>query len=187
MEIGEAIKARRAAAGLTLDGLAERSGVSRAMLSEIERGAKNPTVRIVSQIAGALETTVAALLGEVVAVDTPGAVDVVRRAERRTLVEPNTGIAQQDLAPVYRSRGVEVRWYTVPRGQTTGPLPPERPGTVAHLTLIAGQLAVTAGGTRLTLAEGDAIFFPADGPYAFTNPGAEPCQFLLIVDSSRMG
>ena len=51
VEIGEAIKSRRQGKGLTLDGLAGRSGVSRAMLSEIERGVKNPTIRVVCQIA----------------------------------------------------------------------------------------------------------------------------------------
>src|SRR5690349_10964195 len=106
MEIGEAIKARRQGKGLTLDRLAGRSGVSRAMLSEIERGVKNPTIRVVCQIAEGLETTVAALIGEAPARDERVPV-VVRRAERQTLVDPQSGAARQELSPAYLSRGVE--------------------------------------------------------------------------------
>src|SRR3954451_16736737 len=107
MEIGEAIKSRRQGKVLTLDGLARRSGVSRAMLSEIERGVKNPTIRVVCQIVEGLETTGSALIGEAPARDEYLPV-VVRRAERQTLVDPQPGAERQSLSPTYQARGVEV-------------------------------------------------------------------------------
>lgn len=185
MEIGEEIKARRQGKGLTLDGLAGRSGVSRAMLSEIERGVKNPTIRVASQIAAGLETTVAALLGEVA--DDERAPVVVRRADRPTLLDPQSGVARQELSPAYQGRGVEVLWYTIPAGGRTRAFPPLRPGTVAQLVLIQGTLACTIGAHGPTLGEGDALYFPADQPYAFANPGPAPCHYLLILDASQAG
>ncbi len=189
MEIGTAIKALRLARGLTLDALAGRSGVSRAMLSEVERGVKNPTIRVAGQIAEALETTISALLGETPPPDTH-APHVTRRAAQRTLLDPHSGVTRQSLAPAYAARGVEVLRYHLPPGATTGTFPPHRPGTVEQLTVIAGQLACTLGAHEPTrhivlLEEGDALFFEADLAHTFTNPGPHSAHYLLIIDASQ--
>src|SRR4051794_24291762 len=105
------------------------------MLSEIERGVKNPTIRVVCQIAEGLETTVSALIGEAPARDERLPV-VVRRAERQTLVDPQSGVERQLLSPAYQGRGVEVLWYRIPAGESTGPLPAARAGA-AWLIVIA--------------------------------------------------
>jgi transcriptional regulator with XRE-family HTH domain len=186
MEIGEAIKSRRQGQGLTLDGLAGRSGVSRAMLSEIERGVKNPTIRVVCQIAAGLETTVSALIGEGSARDARLPV-VVRRAERQTLVDPQSGVERQLLSPAYQARGVEVFWCSIPPGARTGPFPAHRAGVVGQIVVVQGTLACTLGEHNLTLSEGDAAFFHADVPHAFANLGKESCQYVLLIDSSQAG
>ena len=181
MELGEAIKARRAERGLTLEGLAARCGVSRAMLSEIERGAKTPTIRVVGQIAAGLGTTVARLIGEEPEGDERAPV-VVRAAERRTLVEPQTGAVRQELAPAYLRHGVEVLWCSLPPGGTTGTLPAQRPGAVEHVTVVRGALRCRIGGREVALGPGDAVFYNADVPRAFGNPGDDGCEYLLIGD-----
>lgn len=182
MELGDEIKARRARQGWTLEGLAERTGVSRAMLSEIERGTKNPTIRVVSQIAAGLGTTVAELIGEV-APTTPPTPQIVRAAERRTQVDPRTGAIRQDLAPAYLRHGVEIVWSILPPGVTTGSLPAHPPGTVGHVTVVRGALSCRLGGDGATLATGDALFGDLDRPYSFANPGDDPAEYLLIIDS----
>lgn len=182
MELGDEIKARRARLGLTLDGLAERCGVSRAMLSEIERGTKNPTIRVLGQIAEGLGASVSALIGEgpPQAARAPA---IVRAAERPTLVDPRSGATRQLLAPEYVRHGVEVLWCTLPPGAATGTLPAQRPGTVEQITVVRGALRCRLDGEDALLAAGDAIFFRADLPRAFANPGADPCDYLLISDS----
>lgn len=182
MEIGAEVRARRQGQGLSLGELAGRSGVSTAMLSEIERGVKNPTLRIVVQIAAALGTTVAALIGErpEPAGDAP---IVVRRAERPTLVEPASGTTRQALAPDYAARGVETFWYTLPPAQRTMALPPPRPGAVAQIIVFWGRLVCHLPDRQLTLDEGDSAFFPTGPPHALANPDAAPCEFLLISDT----
>lgn len=179
MDLPRQIRSRRAALGLTLDGLAERSGVSRAMLSEIERGTKNPTIRVVAQIAEGLACTVSALLGE----PTPAAGElvVVRAGERATLLDPASGVARAQLAPPLLRRGLEVLWYDLPPGEETGEFPPHRPGVEEHLTLLRGALDCRIGNRRLALATGDALWFRADVPHGFRNPGREPCAYLLLI------
>lgn len=186
MEIGGAIKALRQEQGLSLDLLAGRSGVSRAMLSEIERGMKNPTVRIVMQIAAALGTTVAALIGESVASESSAPL-VIRRGERPMLVEPVTGASRQSLSPAYAALGVETLWYTLPSEQETVALPAARAGAVAQIIVFWGRLICTFADRQLVLDEGDSAFFPAGLPQALRNPDAAPCEFLLISDTRPVG
>ena len=182
MEIGGAIKSLRQAQGLSLDMLAARSGVSRAMLSEIERGMKNPTVRIVMQIATALGTTVAALIGESPTVAAP-APSVIRRAERPTLIEPQSGATRQTLSPAYAAHGVETLWYTLPAEQETATLPAARAGAVAQIIVFWGRLICVLAAGQVVLDEGDSAFFPAGLPLSLRNPDAAPCEFLLISDT----
>ena len=188
MELGNEIRSRRVGRGLTLDGLAERSGVSRAMLSEIERGAKNPTIRVVAQVAEGLGCTVSQLLGEPPPpVGGAGELAVVRAGERPTLLDPASGVTRAQLAPALLRRGLEVLWYELPPGRATGEFPPHRPGVEEHLTLVRGTLDCRIGDRRLALAAGDALWFRADVPHAFRNPGDEPCAYLLLIDSPRPG
>src|SRR5215208_1843138 len=91
----ETIRARRQQLGLTLQQLARRSGVSAAMLSEVERGQKSPTLRVAAQIAEGLECAVSDLLDE----ELGSRLVVQRRRERRRLVEKGSGIERHLLAP----------------------------------------------------------------------------------------
>jgi transcriptional regulator with XRE-family HTH domain len=186
MELGETIRTRRHAQGLTLDALSKRTSVSRAMLSEIERGAKNPTIRLVCQIADGLGTTVSELIGEAPARE-PSVPVVVRPDERQTLIDPRSGAVRQILSPSYLRLGVEVLWYTIPPGEQVIGLPPARPGTVEHITVVHGRLNCAIGGQALPLQAGDSVFFDADTTRDFANPGAETCELVVIIDSSRSG
>jgi transcriptional regulator with XRE-family HTH domain len=186
MELGETIRTRRHAQGLTLDALSKRTSVSRAMLSEIERGAKNPTIRLVCQIADGLGTTVSELIGEAPARE-PNVPVVVRPDERQTLIDPRSGAVRQILSPSYLRLGVEVLWYTIPPGEQVVGIPPARPGTVQHITVVHGRLDCVIGDQALPLQAGDSVFFDADVPRDFTNPGAETCELVVILDSSRAG
>jgi transcriptional regulator with XRE-family HTH domain len=180
MDLSTRIRERRLALGLTLEGLAERTGVSRAMLSDIERGRKNPTVKLMAGIAEGLGCTVSALLGEGDGAPTE-AISVVRRDERRTLVDPRSGVERQVLAPALLQRGVEVIWYAIPPGQETGAFPPHRPGVEEHITVVEGRLRCTLAGRELTLETGDSVTFRADIVHNFANAGPAPCRYLLII------
>lgn len=180
--IGGTIRGLRQAQGLSLGDLAERSGVSRAMISEIEREMKHPTLRIVIQLAAALGTTVAALIGEAPA-PAGDAPIVLPRAARPTLLDPASGASRQSLAPDYAARGVDTLWYTLPPAAQAAALPPPRPGAVAQIIVFWGRLVCHLPGRTLTLDEGDSAFFPTGLPHTLANPDAAPCEFLLISDT----
>lgn len=180
MELGETIRTRRVRLGFTLDDLAARAGVSRAMLSETERGVKTPSIRVVCQIASGLGCTVSDLLNETAP---RGGVSVTRRDERRVLVDPQTGVERHLLSPAFQQRGIEVLWYVIPPSSETGAFPPHRRGVVEHITVLAGQLHCSLHKQEVWLAVGDSISFPADVEHAFRNPGTTPCCYLLIIDS----
>lgn len=183
MELGGTIRTRRARLGWTLDALAARAGVSRAMLSEIERGVKNPTIKVVCQIAAGLDCTVSSLLGEA----TPTAAEprVTRRDERRVLIDPRSGVERHLLSPAFQGRGIEVLWYEIPPGAETGTFPPHRPGVAEHITLVEGGLHCRLGEHAVQLEAGDSVSFPADIPHAFGNPGTTPCRYVLIIDANH--
>ncbi len=183
MDVGGEIRRRRTRQGLTLDGLAGRSGVSRAMLSEIERGTKNPTIKVVCQIAAGLDCTVSALLGE--DANPPTGVTVVRHDQRRVLIDTQSGVERHLLSPAFQPRGIEVLWYVIPVGQGTGTLP-HRANVAEHITVIEGRLRCNLGERQVTLEAGDSLAFPADRPHGFENIGAGPCRYFLIIDASTL-
>lgn len=181
IEVGSRIRAQRRALGLTLAQLGERSGVSRAMISEIELGRKNPTIRVVYDLARALNTTIADLL------DSPAspAVEVIGEGDRQVLVDPESGVERHLLSPALVSRGVHVLLYRIPAGADLGDFPPEPVGVLKHVTLLNGLIEGRVGGEAVTLRAGDSITFPADTEHGGRNPGDAPAEVLIVVQDAR--
>ncbi|MDQ6695127.1 MAG: cupin domain-containing protein, partial [Chloroflexota bacterium] len=184
MELGVAIRKRRANQARSLQAVADAAGISRAMLSDIERGAKNPTIKVVCQIAEALGCSVSDLLNRGAPAPALG-MSVVRETERQRLVDPQTGIERELLAPSFVSRGVEVVWYSIPPGAETGLFPAHPPGTAEHLTVVEGSLTCSVGGEEVALEAGDSAAFLADVPHRFANMGDAVTRYFLIVDAPR--
>jgi len=185
MELTENIRARRLTLGLTLESLAERSGVSRAMLSEVERGLKNPTIKVVCQIAEALGCSVSQLLGEESPSRLPEGLKILRREERQSLLDPRSGVERHLLSPAFLRRGLEVLWYIIPPGQDTGTFPPHQSGVEENITVVEGELHCRIDNQNVILRVGDSIFFRANTAHGFSNPGSNPCTYFLVIDSSR--
>jgi transcriptional regulator with XRE-family HTH domain len=185
VELGANMRALRSEQGLTLDALAEKSGVSRAMLSDIERGAKSPTVRVLSQIAEGLGCPVSRLLGDSQQAQPYEVAHVVRRKERQVFVEPRTDVERHQLAPSFVRRGIEIAWYVIPPNSRTTPIPPYPPGTEAHITVVRGTLLCLLGTTEVVLEQGDSAQFRADIEHTFSNPDKKPCRFFLVLDQAR--
>lgn len=181
-DLGSRIRTRRKALGLTLVQLAERSGVSRAMLSDIELGRKNPTIRLTYDIAHALETTIAALL------DTPAHhsnPETLREADRQVLIDPTTGVERHLLSASLVSRGVHVLLYKVPPGAPLADFPPEPPGVCKHVTVLSGHVEGSIAGQTISLHAGDSITFHADVPHAGRNVADDHAQLLIVVHDPR--
>jgi XRE family transcriptional regulator, regulator of sulfur utilization len=180
-DIGANVRRRRLALGLTLEQLAEASGVSPAMLSEVERSVKNPTVKLAYQVARALGCSLTDLLED----DSAEAPVVVRAADRRTLVDPETGVERHGLSPDLLRRGLELVWYALPPGASAGEMAANRRGIVEHLVVIQGALTVLLGGEPTRLARGDGMTYRPQTTVEYRNAGRAPCAFILLSDSTR--
>jgi len=175
-ELGAVVKERRKGLGLTLEDLAERSGVSRAMLSDVERGAKSPTIKVARAIAAGLGCSLSELVAG------PGAAQgFVAHDRRPTLVDPETGIARQSIAPLALARGVEVLAFTFPPGTDTRAFPLHAPGTLKVVVVVDGRLEAESGREHHVLSPGDAFTFPSGQAYLLRNPGPKACTLHMAI------
>jgi transcriptional regulator with XRE-family HTH domain len=177
--LGGRVRELRRRKGLTLEGLAELSGVSRAMLSKVERGEKNPTLVVAAKIAEGLGVTLSRLAG----VEERGRVIVVPRNRRTVMRDPRTGFERQLLSAVPFGRGVEFIRSVIPEGSTSGEFPPHRAGVEEHIVVEKGRLRAILGDEEFVLEDGDAVYFEADVAHRFDNAGEGDCSYYLVIDS----
>lgn len=174
--LGPRLKARRQAQGLSLDALAAASGVSRSMISDIERGARMPTVLVLARLATALGATVSRLLGE----DQPDRVIAMRQEHQPAITHP-TGWQRRILSP--NLPGVEFEFIrtTVPPGVVIGQFAPHAPGSREYIAVESGELTVTLDGAEHRLAAGDSLYYAGDCTHAFANPGDQACVYYTAM------
>jgi transcriptional regulator with XRE-family HTH domain len=177
--LGERVRALRRDGGLTLDVLAERSGVSRAMISKLERGEKNPTLVVAAKVAEGLGVSLSQLVG----VEERREVIVVPRERRMRMRDPETGFERQLLSPSFGGRGIEFIRNVVPEGSSSGEFPPHRRGVEEYVVVEKGRLRAVLGGKDHLLDEGDALYFEADVSHRLDNAGEGECSYYLVIDS----
>ena len=177
--LGERVRGLRRERGLTLDDLAGRSGVSRAMISKLERGEKTPTLVVAAKVAEGLGVSLSQLLG----VEEKREVVVVPRGRRMVMRDPETGFERQHLSPSFGGRGIVFVQNVVPEGSTSGEFPPHRRGVTEHVVVEKGRLRAVLGGEEYLLEEGDALYFEADVSHRFDNVGEGECSYYLVIDS----
>jgi XRE family transcriptional regulator, regulator of sulfur utilization len=180
VELGGRIRAERHRRRLSLEDLAARAGVSRSMLSDVERGGKAPTVLVLDRIATGLDTSIARLLGE----ERSARVVVLRRGEHDVARDPS-GWARVILSPVLPGVEFELMRTTIPAGVDAGAFSPHAAGSREYLAIERGTLTLTLDGTPVTLRAGDSVYYAGDCRHAFANPGQEPCVYYLAMELGR--
>jgi len=183
--LGHRIRALREAMGLSLRELAERSGVSAPMLSQVERGETSPTLQVAARIATGLELRLSQLLR----LDEDGAVTIVRRDERRQGPGGATGHRYEILTPPLPGQRAELsRHVLAPGARTGGPGDPpmHEPGSRETALVESGSVVLICDGQRFDLNAGDCVTFDADLPHHFENPtGAESILFAVLSAGLR--
>ncbi len=181
--VGENLRALRTARGLSLEKLAGSSGVSRAMLGQIELGQSAPTINVLWKIARALDVPFSALLGTARA----GRTSVLRRTDARKLTSADGRFVSRALFPSDAPRRAEFYELRLAAGKREEADPPP-PGTLENLVVTAGEVLIEEGGSTHALGAGDAILFEADQPHVYVNPGArEAVMYLVITYAERLG
>ena len=180
--VAQNIRGRREKLGLTLRALAAKSGISASMISDIERGAKSPTVATLSEIAAALELPLAALVDGAPA--QASRIRVLRASERREVVDRKSGARRDDFGPAPAGSSVEFLRYSVPPRAVAGPFPAHPRGTIEHVYLAAGSVRVIVGGDSELLKAGDCCTCLADAPHGFDNSeGKVEAKLYLVIES----
>jgi transcriptional regulator with XRE-family HTH domain len=164
---------------LTLEQLAARSQISRSMLSQIERGAANPTFATLWQLTRALDLE----FGDLIAAGSEtraGGVEVIK-AELTPEIRTGEGACVlRILGPA--SHVGRAEWYllTIAPGGALASEPHAR-GASEHLTVLEGVIEVAAGGASSHVRASDTARYAADVTHSLANPGRVPAQALLVV------
>ncbi len=174
--LGARVKQLRAERDWSLEALAAASGVSRSMLSQIEREQANPTLAVTQRIARAFSMS----LGDLV--ETPGvtsSVTVIRADDRAYHYRSDKHCRIRTLSPLNLEKDVE--FYEV-QLQAGGALrsAPHFAGTREFLTVESGQVRVESGGDAEDLAPGDSASYRADVPHAILNTGKTVATIFLV-------
>jgi len=177
-EVGATLQRLRLARGLTLEDLSRIAGVSKSMLSQIEREKANPTIAITWRLANALGVQIGELLSsEVRAVEL---IRVVDAHEIPTLPGSHAGYSLSILGPMDLAGKYE--WYELtlqPGGELASQA--HDPGTNEHLTVITGTVELEVGAEKRKIKHGATARYPADQSHAIRNAGKTEAKALLVV------
>jgi XRE family transcriptional regulator, regulator of sulfur utilization len=182
IRIGPRVRALREGMDLSLRDLAERSGVSAPMLSQVERGETSPTLAVAARIASGLDLRLSQLLR----LDEGGSVTIVRAGERRRGGSATAGHTVEVLtAPLPGQRAELSRHVLAPGAQTGGPGDPpmHEPGSREITFVERGAVVLHIDGDEHELSAGDCVTFDADLPHHFANPGPEEAALLAVVSA----
>jgi transcriptional regulator with XRE-family HTH domain len=182
--IAERVRELRAAQGLSLDALAGKSGVSRSMISLIERGESSPTAVVLERLAAGLGVMLAALFDmPAVAAQVPSG-PVARRDDQPEWQDPASGYRRRNVSPPGVPQPMQIVEVHFPPG---GRVAFETGGrdTRVHqqVWVLEGAIDVTLGVERHRLREGDCLAMQLDRPTMFHNPTRKPTRYAVVIGS----
>lgn len=168
----------RTSRGWSLEQLAERSGVSRAMISKVERGESSPTATVLGRLSAALGLTLSQLLVRA----EQGAERLLNRAEEQERWrDPDTGFERRALTPGSASP-LELVWGELPaKARIDYPAPAFTFIEDQQIVVMAGRLTFTQGAQAYQLRAGDCLRLGPPADCRFENPGGTPCRYLVAV------
>ena len=178
--VGPRIRALRDSMGLSLRDLAQRSGVSAPMLSQVERGEASPTLAIATRIAAGLDLTLSQLLR----LDEDRHLVITRRGEGRK--RRRRGHVVEELSPPLPGQRADVSVHTLAPGAATGAPddpPIHEPGSRETLHVEDGTVTLWVDGEAHELGAGDSVTFDADLPHRLENVGDCEARLLAVVSA----
>jgi transcriptional regulator with XRE-family HTH domain len=182
--IASRLKALRTRQELTLDELARRSGVSRSMISLIERAESSPTASVLDKLSASLGVTLASLFA---AEERGDAEPVARRKDQVEWRDPATGYVRRNLSPPGFASPIELVEVLLPSGTRVAYDSGLRePHVDQQVFVLQGAIEVTVGETLHRLGAGDCLAMHLDRPVAFHNRGRKPSHHLVALTTGRL-
>lgn len=174
--LAAAVRDARVAHGFSASALAERSGVSRAMIAKVERAEAQPTAALLGRLSAALGMT----LSELIARAETGDRRLARAAEQPTFTDPETGYTRRALSPA-GGGPLELVEVELPPGAEVA-YPADAYAFVHHqIWVIEGDLRFREGGTVHELRTGDCLELGPPAPCAYINATDRPCRYLVAL------
>jgi transcriptional regulator with XRE-family HTH domain len=172
------LRMERETRGWTLADLAARSGVSRAMLSKIERREASPTAALLGRLSAAFGLTMSELFARM---EAPPAGQVMRANQQPSWRDPETGFLRRSLSPP-GPEPLELVWGELPPGaEISYPAASRTFIADQQLVVISGELTITQGDTTHMLAPGDCLRFGPPRDVTYRNPGAARCRYVIAL------
>ncbi|MCQ4162525.1 XRE family transcriptional regulator [Roseomonas sp. GC11] len=178
-QLAQRLKTEREARGWSLTELAERSGVSKAMISKIERDEVSPTAALLGRLSGAFGLSLSQLLARA----EQGTGLLARLAEQPSWQDPETGFLRRAVTPTAGPpTPLELVWGELPPGQSVA-YPAAAFAFIQdqQLLMLEGELHFTQGITRHVLRAGDCLRFGPPDACRYENHGSTACRYLIVL------
>ena len=184
LRIASRLKDLRTRQELTLDELSRRSGVSRSMISLIERAESSPTASVLDRLSASLGVTLASLFAPQQRGD---AAPVARRKDQPEWRDPETGYVRRNLSPPGFPSPIELVEVVLPSGTRVAYDSGFRePHVDQQVFVLEGVVEVTVGDELHRLGAGDCLAMRLDRPVAFRNRGRKPSRHLVALTTRRL-
>jgi transcriptional regulator with XRE-family HTH domain len=181
--IAQRVRALRLQAGLSLEALATRCGVSRSMISLVERAEASPTAVVLDKLAVGLGVTLASLF-DASAEPAASASPVARLAAQAVWTDPGSGYQRRSVTPPGVAAPFQIVEVRFPPGARVAYETGARDGVVhQQVWLREGRIDVTTGSDTHRLEAGDCLAMRLDAPTAFHNPGRRPALYVVVISS----
>jgi transcriptional regulator with XRE-family HTH domain len=177
-QIATRVRQLRAERTISLDALAERSGVSRSMISLIERGETSPTAVLLEKLAAGLNITLAALFEPPASTANP----VARRSDQALWRDPGSGYVRRNVSPSGHVTPIQIVEVMFPPGAHVAYETGGRQPLIHHqVWVLEGAIDVTVGADHYELGAGDCLAFVLDRPTAYRNRTRKPARYAVVI------
>jgi transcriptional regulator with XRE-family HTH domain len=181
--IAQRVRGLRAARGLSLEAVATRSGVSRSMISLIERGESSPTAVVLERLATGLGVAMASLFDA----PRPPASPLARAKEQPPWRDPQSGYVRRNVSPGGAGSPIQIVEVSFPAGARvayeTGP---RQPRVHQQIWVQEGAIDVTVGDERHRLQAGDCLALVLDRPLLYHNPTRKPARYAVVLAAEAL-
>ncbi len=184
--IGKCVLQLRTTQGLSLDALAAKSGVSRSMISLIERGKSSPTAEVLEKLAAGLGVTLASLFDAPTETPAPGE-PVARHVDQPEWKDPGSGYVRRSVSPPGVPQPMQIVEVHFPPGERVAFESHGREMRVyQQIWMLKGAMDITVGKKRHRLQEGDCLAMELDGPTLFHNPTRKAARYAVVITTERL-
>jgi transcriptional regulator with XRE-family HTH domain len=181
--IASHVREGRALKKLSLDALATKSGVSRSMISLIERAEASPTAVVLEKLAAGLGVTLGSLFDVSAPVHSPAS-PIARLKEQVQWTDPDSGYFRRNVSPPGVPQPMQiVEVQFPPRARVAFESGTREARVHQQIWMLSGTMDITVGRERHRLSEGDCLAMRLDGPTMFHNPTQKPARYAVVIAS----